>query len=89
MISGAFVGEGPTYPIIIIFDVQSKSTPATNTHPTHISIVGNHKYVINSITITSEGKPDDTNDGVLISGRAKINVSVQDWNGTSVMNYEI
>ena len=71
------------------FVTSDSTTPATNTHPTHISIVGNHKYVINSITITSEGKPDDTNDGVLISGRAKINVSVQDWNGTSVMNYEI
>lgn len=71
------------------FVTSDSTTPATNTHPTHISIVGNHKYVINSITITSEGKPDDTNDGVLISGRAKINVSVQDWNGTTVMNYEI
>lgn len=71
------------------FVSSGSSTPASNTHPTHIAIVGNHKYVINCITITGEGKPDDTNDGVLVTGKAKINVSVQDWNGTTIMTYDI
>lgn len=71
------------------FVSSGSSDPATNTHPTHISIVGNHKYVINRITITSLGKPNDDNDGVLVSGKAQINVSVQDWNGTTILNYDI
>ena len=71
------------------FVSSGSSTPASNTHATHMAIVGNHKYVINCITITSEGKPDDTNDAVFVTGKAKINVSVQDWNGTTIMNYDI
>ena len=51
--------------------------------------MGNHKYVINRITITSMGKPNDDTDAVIVSGKAQISVSVQDWNGTTILNYDI
>ena len=89
---GADFGSGKDYyyPISIAkpeaFVADGSSTPASS--PTHTQIVGNHKYVVNRITITGLGKPNDDNDSVPESGRAKVEVSVQDWNGTTVLNYE-
>ena len=66
---------------------ETSTTPASSA--THSQIVGNHKYVINKVTITSLGKSDDTNDDIFVSGKAKVEVSVQDWNGTTVLNFEM
>ena len=66
---------------------ETSTTPASSA--THSQIVGNHKYVINKVTITSLGKSDDTNDDIIVSGKAKVEVSVQDWNGTTVLNFEM
>lgn len=79
------------YPIIIAdpnnFVASGSSDPTTSA--THSKIVGNHKYVINSINITMLGKPNDNNDDPIVIGKATINVSVQDWNGNTVLNYDI
>ena len=65
----------------------SFTTPPTSA--THSQIVGNHKYVINQITITSKGYPNDDHDEPIVTGRANVQVSVQDWNGTTVLTYGI
>lgn len=79
------------YPISIAdprnFVSTGSSTPTTSA--THSCIVGNHKYVINKITITSKGYPNDDHDEPLVTGKAQVEVSVQDWNGTTVCQYEI
>lgn len=78
------------YPISIAApeNFVSSGSTAPTTSPTHTQIVGNHKYVINKITITQLGRPDD-GDEPIVSGKAKVEVTVQDWNGTTVLGYEI
>lgn len=94
LVLSTMIGDQPSfYPFSIAapenFVPSGSTEPATNTNPSHITIVGNHKYVINRITITSMGKPNDDNDAILVSGKASINMSVQDWNGTTILNYDI
>ena len=94
LVLSTVIGDQPSfYPFSIAapenFISSGSSDPATNTNPSHITIVGNHKYVINRITITSMGKPNDDTDAVIVSGKAQISVSVQDWNGTTILNYDI
>ena len=94
LVLSTLIGTQPSfYPFAIAapenFVPSGSSDPASNTNPSHITIVGNHKYVINRITITSMGKPNDDTDAVIVSGKASINVSVQDWNGTTILNYDI
>lgn len=94
LVLSTLIGTQPSfYPFSIAapenFVPSGSTDPASNTNPSHITIVGNHKYVINRITITSMGKPNDDTDAVIVSGKASINVSVQDWNGTTILNYDI
>ena len=84
-------GEDSYYPISIAdprnFVTDGSSTPSSSA--THSCIVGNHKYVISKISITSKGYPNDDHDDPIVTGRAHVEVSVQEWNGTTVTNYEI
>ncbi|MBR1782734.1 MAG: hypothetical protein IJ753_04360 [Bacteroidales bacterium] len=82
-------GKDNFYPVNIAdplnFVSAGSSTPANNV--THSQIVGNHKYVIKKITITSQGNPDDKKP--IVTGKAKVNVSVQEWSGSTTLEYEI
>ncbi|MBP3257972.1 MAG: hypothetical protein J6M23_08280 [Bacteroidales bacterium] len=84
-------GVDSYYPVSIAdptnFIPADSSTPANSA--THSQIVGNHKYVISKMKITSKGLPDDTIDEPIVTGRAEVTVTVQDWNGNTVLNYDI
>ena len=53
------------------------------------SIVGNRKYVINNINITMKGKPKDDDDSVPETGRISANITVTDWAGDTILEYNI
>ena len=67
------------------FVTSGSSTPSTSA--THSEIVGNHKYVIGKVNITGMGGPFPPSPQS--SGKASIEVTVQDWNGTTVLGYDL
>lgn len=49
----------------------------------------NHRYHISQIGITLEGKPDDNDDQLTEAGIAQASVHVQDWDGTTSLEYAL
>ncbi len=78
------------YPVYIAapenYVSADSTTPASAAY--HTQIVANHKYVINNINITMLGNDDDVKPSI-VTGKAQVDVSVLDWNGTTVLGYDI
>lgn len=53
------------------------------------SIVGNRRYIINNINITMKGKPNDNDDSVPEAGKISANISVTNWAGDTILEYNI
>lgn len=49
----------------------------------------NRIYRISRIGISIEGKPDDGSDSLTEAGKLESNVQVQDWDGTTLLEYEL
>ena len=53
------------------------------------SIVGNRKYIINNINITMKGKPNDNDDSVPEAGKIEAKITVTNWAGETILEYNI
>ena len=53
------------------------------------TILGNHTYDVTSVRITMLGKDDDNSDRPSLSGKADINVTVQEWSASHTLTPEI
>ena len=88
MVIHATVGGADSYYVLSIAD-PANYTPGLNETEKFPSIVGNRIYTVNNVNITSIGKPDDLDDDVTETGLISANITVSDWAGTTLLEYNL